>query len=71
MAGVTDDGQIGPVTIRAVNSFISAHGVAEAVRRYQGARRDYYRALSTFNTFGRGWLRRVDEVETAALRLVQ
>lgn len=64
------DGIIGPATIKAVRSFVSLYGAAEAVRRYQQTRRDYYRQLETFPTFGRGWLRRVDEVETAALRLV-
>jgi len=39
------------------------------VQRYQDARRSYYRKLSTFPTFGRGWLRRVDEVEASAVKM--
>src|SRR5690606_21716507 len=67
IVGVTQDGKIGPQTLAAVKAW----GVASLVRVYQDARRDYYRSLSTFPTFGRGWLRRVDEVEQAALELVR
>lgn len=63
------DGQIGPATIKAVYAAVAREGVPALVRRYQNARRDYYRSLGTFDTFGRGWLRRVDETETEALRL--
>lgn len=67
VAGVTQDGKIGPATLAAVASYVSAHGEPAAVRAYQDARRGYYKQLSTFATFGRGWLRRVDEVEAEAL----
>lgn len=63
------DGKIGPATIRAVQAFVAVHGEAELVRRFQNARRDYYRALDDFPHFGRGWLRRCDETETAALKV--
>ena len=69
LVGAAADGQIGRRTLEAVQAYVAAHGAAEAVRGYQNARRAYYRSLGTFNTFGKGWLRRVDEVETAALRL--
>lgn len=67
---VNRDGQIGPKTIAAVQAFVAERGVAEAVRFYQQSRRDYYRALNTFTVFGRGWLARVDRVESDALRMV-
>lgn len=70
LVGTAADGKMGPQTISATKAYVSAHGVAQAVKAYQQARRGYYRQLSTFSTFGRGWLRRVDEVETTALRLV-
>lgn len=69
MVGVVQDGEIGPRTLAAVTGFVHQHSDAGAVRRYQEARRDYYRALGTFKTFGKGWLRRVDEVEKRALEL--
>lgn len=67
VVGVTQDGKIGPATLEAVAAYIAAHGEEAAVKAYQDARRGYYRQLSTFATFGRGWLRRVDEVEAEAL----
>lgn len=69
IAGASVDGQMGPATRRAVQAFVTAHGLPELVRRFSEARRDYYRALTTFDTFGKGWLRRVDHIETEALKL--
>lgn len=69
VVGTPADGKIGPATVAAVKAFADRKGSAEIVRQYQNARRAYYRKLPTFSTFGRGWLRRVDEVETEALRL--
>lgn len=68
LVGASQDGIVGRGTLQAVQAFVTAHGVPEAIRRYQQMRRDYYRQLPTFKTFGRGWLRRVDEVETEALK---
>lgn len=69
VVGAGVDGKMGPQTISAAKAYVVTHGVVQAVKAYQQARRGYYRQLSTFSTFGRGWLRRVDEVEAAALRL--
>lgn len=65
------DGQIGKQTIAKVDAFIAERGVPELVRVYQNARRGYYKKLHHFDTFGRGWLRRVDDVETQALRMIK
>ncbi len=65
VAGTDQDGKIGPKTIAAAR----AMDPDQAVRDYQQARRGYYRQLQTFKTFGRGWLRRVDEVEATALAM--
>lgn len=70
LVGVAVDGLVGRGTLTAVQAYVAAHGLAEAVKGYQASRRTFYRALGTFDVFGRGWLRRVDEVETAALRLL-
>lgn len=69
MVGTKDDGKIGPATLKAVNEYINKYSLSYAIKTYANARREYYRSLSTFNTFGRGWLRRVDEVERRALTL--
>ena len=71
LVGVTEDGKIGPRTMNALLQYIRARGIAYAIMRYQDMRRDYYKMLKTFPTFGRGWLRRVDEVESASMRLVR
>lgn len=70
MVGTDRDGIVGPRTIAAANVFCASVGEREAVRRYQEARRGYYRQLSTFKTFGKGWLSRVDAIEAAALEML-
>ncbi len=60
--GVRADGAIGPVTLAAARA---ADAVA-AIDRMARLREDHYRALATFPRFGRGWLRRTDEVRRAA-----
>lgn len=69
MVGAPQDGKIGPVTIAHVAAYTTKQGVAGAVRAYQALRRTYYQSLSTFPTFGKGWMRRVDAVEAAALEM--
>lgn len=69
MLGIERDSIIGPGSVAAAKRFVATHGAAEAVRRFQQSRRDYYHGLSNFPVFGKGWLRRVDAVETAALKL--
>lgn len=71
LVGVAMDGKIGPQTIAATIIAAGKRGVAALVKDYSHARRNYYRSLATFATFGRGWLRRVDEVEQAALELMR
>lgn len=52
---VTPDGIVGPVTDRALRG----HPAPWLVMRYLDERLRFYASLSTFNTFGRGWTRRV------------
>lgn len=70
MVGATQDGAIGPGTLRAVNEFVSAEGVEGAISDYQNLRQEYYESLSTFSTFGKGWTRRVNETTELALDMV-
>lgn len=60
-AGVSDDGIIGPVTLRTVNALN-----ADALRmKILAQRLRFLTNLNTFGTFGRGWTRRVcDLMET-------
>lgn len=70
IAGVAEDGVIGPKTLRALTNKTVELGVNALIDGFQDARRTYYRKLNTFPTFGRGWLRRVDEVEASAKAMV-
>jgi len=69
MIGVTQDGGIGPQTLGALQSMIGEDiqaGTSEAIEKYQSMRQEYYESLSTFETFGRGWTRRVEETTKLA-----
>jgi hypothetical protein len=64
-AFVTADGNVGPVTLKAVNSIPAKTMIARLADR----RLTYYRGLGTFTTFGRGWTARVERVTAEALRM--
>ena len=70
MIGTTPDGGIGPMTLKAVSEYVEKHGLAKAIDNYQEARQAYYEKLSTFDTFGRGWTRRVDETTQLAKTMI-
>lgn len=70
LVGAKDDGIPGSKTMIAVEAFIKAQGLAEAVKQYQDKRIGYYQSLPTFDTFGKGWLRRVKEVQQTALDMI-
>jgi lysozyme family protein len=65
LLGVTADGSIGPVTIKAANR----PDPAESVRRLTRERLGFLSRLATWPVFGRGWRRRVLAVEQEGLRL--
>lgn len=65
--GVGDDGMWGPLTDLAVRG---THDVRDAVKSYTAHREQYYRGLRGFPYFGKGWLRRSEEIRTAALTMV-
>lgn len=54
-AGVADDGHIGPATLAAV----ARAEPADLVLNFNAERLEFYARLQTFDTFGRGWTRRV------------
>jgi lysozyme family protein len=71
MVGASTDGVIGPKTISLVEQFVAGKNLSFAVMKYQDMRQEYYHQLNTFPTFGRGWIRRVKEVEKTALNMVK
>lgn len=70
LVGTTVDGGIGPATIGAVNVYVQTEGIEATIEAFQNSRQEYYESLSTFETFGRGWTRRVEEVTETALGMI-
>ena len=72
LLGVTQYGGIGPQTLGALQSAIGEDKVTqtrEMIEKYQSMRQEYYEGLSTFDTFGKGWTRRVDETTHEAISM--
>jgi lysozyme family protein len=65
-AGVADDGVIGPATMRAVSECNPRHLASDICE----ARLAFLQALPIWDTFGKGWSRRVTEVEQMAFNMV-
>lgn len=63
--GVSEDGQLGPVSLKAA----AAMGADCLVDAICNARLTFLKGLSTFDTFGRGWTRRVQDVRAHAKSL--
>lgn len=70
LVGTIVDGGIGPATLKAVEAFVANEGLETTIEEFQKRRQDYYESLSTFETFGRGWTRRVNEVTETAMKMV-
>ena len=68
--GTTVDGGIGPNTLKAVYNYVEEVGIQGMIEEYQSGRQSYYEQLSTFETFGRGWTRRVSETTEEAIALI-
>ena len=61
----TQDGLIGPMTLIKVKQV----PVENIINRIAIYREQFYRSLKTFDTFGKGWLRRNDETREQALNM--
>lgn len=61
--GVPADGGVGPVTLAA----LAGRDRAALIEDICARRRAFLQSLSTYDTFGRGWEKRVAAVEAAAL----
>jgi len=57
--GIKVDGNMGPVTIAAVN----ASDPVEIVKKLCERRRKFVRQIKSYPTFGKGWNRRIDGIE--------
>ena len=54
-AGVADDGRVGPITLAAIKRM----SVTDVLSRFNAERLEFYTKLSTWDTFGKGWARRI------------
>lgn len=63
VVGVADDGKLGPLTLAAVRKMPAS----VIINQLCFDRLAFMRRLSTWDTFGKGWQRRVDDVREAAL----
>jgi lysozyme family protein len=66
LLGVADDGILGPITLQKAKE---VKDLPTFINRYQDDRLRYLRQLSTFPTFGSGWVSRVERVRKASLEL--
>ena len=64
--GVTEDGFLGPNSLAA----ILVSDVGSLIDKYCDARNEFLQSLSTFDTFGKGWTRRVLEVNLKAKEMI-
>ena len=67
--GVPSDGGFGPTTFAAVSQF-KGESAKDLIKDYCTKRLEFLQSLKTYDTFGRGWKRRVEEVEAEALKML-
>ena len=65
--GAFEDGAIGPIALICVKD----NKPSEIINRIAVHRDSFYRSLSTFDTLGRGWIRRNDETREQALDMAR
>jgi len=63
---VSQDGAIGPKTLIAVSEMTPTEIIENTTKQ----RIEFYKELGTFDTFGRGWLRRAKETRDFALDMI-
>jgi lysozyme family protein len=66
--GVNADGGFGPATLAAVKE--AEKDPARLIEMYCAKRLEFLQSLKTFETFGKGWSRRVQEVKDKALKML-
>ena len=64
--GTNPDGAIGPKTMAA----LKAADPTDLIAKFSVEKELFYKALPTFATFGKGWLRRVDESKSHAVTML-
>lgn len=52
------DGILGPVTLKHISTF----PLEQIIKEYIQARLDFVKQIKTFNTFGKGWIARINDI---------
>ena len=63
---VSQDGAIGPITLKAIGAISPGY----LIHKYGSERERFYRQLSTFATFGEGWLNRLDRTQKKSYEMM-
>jgi lysozyme family protein len=71
ISGVAQDGAIGPASLAAIVGFCDRDGARHFIEEYNDARLQFLQALPAFETFGKGWSKRVNKVNIASLDLAR
>lgn len=64
--GITADGIFGKQTLKAIKE---SNG-ADLIEKFSKEKEAYYRSLADFQTYGKGWLRRIADVKHSATQLM-
>jgi len=64
--GVTADGAFGPMTMAAIKEA----DAKDLMHKFSEAKTNFYKSLGNFNVYGKGWLRRVADVQTVADKMI-
>jgi lysozyme family protein len=71
LVGAEADGSIGHKTVAAVLEHVSRETLPKTIDQYQAKRLHYLQALPHWDTFGKGWGRRVNEVLEEAMLMMK
>jgi lysozyme family protein len=66
--GATPDGGFGSITMALTKK--AEQDPAHLIKLYCAKRLEFLKSLRTYETFGKGWQRRVEEVEESALKML-
>ena len=64
------DGVIGPHSLASVWTTVENDGEESVINAVTTQRQEFIRALSIYDTFGKGWERRIDETRAKAMELI-
>jgi lysozyme family protein len=65
-SGAIEDGEMGQNTLELINS----QNTVALIKDFCSQREMFYKNLSTFTVFGKGWMERLDRVEEDSLKMV-